>query len=793
MYRQGKYTKKLTLWQKVKRSVRRRVDWFKDLKWWQKILVVTGPILAFLIIVPILTYLYYYNDISDAERLMNRNNTGVVLLDKNGKEFFSIYKASHRNTVRLDKISDYTEHALLASEDKDFYKHSGFSPLSILRAMYTNILARGVTGGGSTLTQQLAKNTLLSDQRSFMRKYQELTIAMAIEQRYSKDEIMEMYLNSVFYGNNSYGIEEAAKNYFNKTPAELTLAESAMLIGVLPAPSAYSPITGDPELARERQTIVLSRMVKNGYINEDQKKQALAEELHYAPRKSAFDNQAPHFTEKILKELYDRYGEEQVTRSGYQVKTTLDLDMQESANRAVQNGRAHLNSRGGSNASLVAIDPKSGSIIAYVGSADYNDPTWGKVNMVTTKRQPGSSFKPIYYADALANGKITPTTVIEDRKITDLGGFSPQNASRSYYGSVTVRQALAWSLNIPAVRVMQKVGIDNSVKSARKLGITSLKDTNNYGLSLALGSAEVPLEQMTHAYAGFANGGNQYDMQSIISIENKFSQPIYTSKKQSHKAISGPGAYLISNILSDNKAKQLIFGNSLTVYGTDGREKTVAVKTGTTDEARDAWTIGYTPDIAVGVWTGNNDNSPMRSGGSDMAGPIWKAMMKSAIGSKTPQFTQPAGITKATVCTQIGTLTDVFLSNNVPTKCSEKKEEPKCTVAGKEDLLASDPQCKEEEKMCSITGKEDLAANDPKCKEDMCSIVGKEDLAANDPKCKNTTTPDIKDTDNDGVADSLDQCPNTPPGTIVDSVGCGVGETPTAVRNNNGNGNVNLL
>ncbi len=755
----------MTVWQKSKRAARRYWQWFKALPWWKKVLVVGGPILAFLIIVPVLTYLYYYNDIGNMERLMNRNNTGIVLTDKNGKEFFSIGKAAHRNVVKLDQISDDMEHALVASEDKDFYQHSGFSPLSILRAMYTNIVARGVTGGGSTITQQLAKNTLLSDQRSFMRKYQELTIAMAIEQRYSKAEIMEMYLNSVFYGDNSFGIEEAAKNYFNKTPSQLTLAESAMLVGVLPAPSAYSPVTGDPALAKERQTTVLTRMVKNGYITEAQKTAALAEQLTYAPYNSPVNNQAPHFTEKILQELYDKYGEEQVKRSGYQVKTTLDLDMQEAANTAVENGRAHLEARGGSNASLIAIDPKTGEILAYVGSADYTNESWGKVDMVATKRQPGSSFKPIYYADALANGKITPATVIEDKKITDLGDFSPQNASRSYYGNVTVRQSLAWSLNIPAVRIMQKEGLSNAIDAAKRLGITTLKDSSNYGLSLALGSAEVPLVEMTHAYAGFANGGDSYEAHDILSISDKYNKPIFTANKKSERAISEAGAYLISNILSDNQTKQRIFGNSLAVYGTDGRQKTVAVKTGTTDDSRDAWTIGYTPQVAVGVWTGNNDNTPMGSGGSDMAGPIWKALMKHAIGSTTPVFSQPSGVVKATVCSSAGTVTDVFLANNVPTQCSEKKEEAKTETPAPA-------------KKCTIAGKEALDATDPNCKEDMCTIQGKEDLAANDPNCKEDAA--AKDSDKDGVVDTLDQCPNTPTGATVDASGCASGQTPTA-------------
>lgn len=773
MYRKGKYTKKVGPVGQTKRFINRRWKWFAGLSKPKKALVIGAPILAFLIITPILTYIYYYNDIGNQERLLNRNNTGVVLMDRNGKAFFATGKAERRDQVPLNAISDDMEHALIASEDKDFYKHAGFNPLSILRTLYTNVVSRGITGGGSTITQQLAKNTLLTEQQTVLRKYQELVIAMAIEQRYSKDEILTMYLNSVFYGENSFGIEEAAKNYFNKTPAELDLAESAMLVGVLPAPSAYSPVSGDPELAKERQTTVLTRMVKNGYITEEQKTAALAEELTYAPAGAGIKNEAPHFTEMVLNQLYDKYGEEQVKRSGYQVTTTLDLTLQESANAAVESNMAYIQKNGGSNASLVAIDPKTGGILALVGSADYSNEQFGKVNMATTPRQPGSSFKPIYYADALANGKITPTTVIEDKK-TDFGGYTPLNADRKFRGNVTVRQALNWSLNIPAVKVMQKDGIDNAVVAAKKLGITTLKDSSNYGLSLALGSAEVPLTQMTNAYATFANQGTHYEQSSIASIKNKFDQTIFTQDHKSTQGISSQGSYLLSSILSDNQTRSSVFGSSLNVTGTDGRTKTVAVKTGTTDDSRDAWTIGYTPDIAVGVWVGNNDNAIMNNGGAGMAGPIWRNMMKQAIGARTPEFTQPSGVVKATVCTEIGTKTDVFLSTNVPKQCSssDKKDEDE----------KKDEEKPVEEKKCLIAGKEDLLASDPKCVVEQCKVAGLEDLAANDPKCVEPV-----DTDGDGVPDDKDNCPNTPPGVQVNNQGCVV-VTPPGNGNGGGNG-----
>lgn len=757
MYRKGKYTKKLGPVASSRRFLKRRWKWFSGLSKKKKALIIIGPILAFLIVIPVATYAYYYNDIGNQERLLNRNNTGIVLYDRNGKSFFSTGRAEKRDLVSLDQISDDTEHALVASEDKDFYKHSGFDIFGIVRALYSNLVAQQITGGGSTLTQQLAKNTLLTERQTILRKYQELFLAVAIEQRYSKDEILTMYLNSVFYGENSFGIEEASKSYFNKKPSDLNLAESAMIIGVLPAPSAYSPISGDPALAKERQTTVLSRMVRNDYITEEQKTAALATELAYANPDSGIDNEAPHFTEMVLNELYKKYGEEQVTRSGYQVTTTLDLGLQESANAAVESNIRYINANGGSNASLVAIDPKTGGIVALVGSADYNNEQFGKVNMATTARQPGSSFKPIYYAEALANGKITPTTVLEDKR-TDFGGYAPQNADKRFRGNVTVRQALDWSLNVPAVKVMQQVGVEGTISAAKKLGISTLGKSSEYGLSLALGSAEVPLTEMTGAYSAYANQGDRYERASIKSIKNKYDQTIFTQKKQSTKGISSEGAYMLSNILSDNQTRSSIFGSSLNVTGTDGRTKTVAVKTGTTDDSRDAWTIGYTSDIAVGVWVGNNDNAAMANGGAGMAGPIWRNMMKQAIGTSTPSFAQPSGVVKATVCTTVGAKTDVFLSTNVPKKCAEpKKEEP----------VEEAPVEKEK---CKIVGKENLDADNAACIAEPCDVEGLENLAANDPKCVEPITE--ADSDNDGVSDDDDRCPGTAEGVTVNVSGC---------------------
>lgn len=681
MARQGKYTKRPSLVTRVKRRTR----WFRRMSLIRRLMIIAVPVIVVLAIIPIVTYAYYARDITNQERLMNRNNTGVALLDRDGKPLYSIGRAEHHDLVPLDKISPTVKNALLASEDKDFYKHGGFSVSSTLKALYWDLIARDPTAyGGSTITQQLAKNTLLSNNQTFLRKYQELSIAIAIEREYTKDQILDMYLNSVYFGENAFGIEDAAKAYFNKSPADLTLAESSMLVGVLPAPSAYSPISGDPKLAKERQEIVLTRMVNNGMITKAEKQAALDQPLVYAEGQNSDGAMAPHFVQMVLTELYNKYGEENVKRSGYQVKTTLNVGLQKQLVQNIARHMPYIERNGGSNAAGVAIDPNSGEILALVGSADWGNLEWGKVNMVTSPRQPGSSFKPIYYSNALAQGVITPATILHDVPTDFGGGYRPLDADRQFRGDVTVRSALDQSLNIPSVEVMRKFGIESAVASAKRLGITTIGSNKNYGLSLALGSAEVPLLEMTNAYAAFAHQGQQYKTSSIQEIDDKFNTPVYRAQKPvSHTAISPQGAFLISNILSDNQARAPIFGSSLTVPG-----RTAAVKTGTTDEQRDAWTIGYTPQLTVGVWVGNNNNDAMLNGGSGMAGPIWINTMEQALaGTPDTPFVIPGGIVQRPVCYGVeaiatrsgyGTYNEYFLASAVPTKtCTPEEPKPK--------------------------------------------------------------------------------------------------------------------
>lgn len=687
MVRQGKYTKPTTHIRRIKRRIKHRYAEFKKISLKKKILFISAPIIGFLIIAPTVTYIVLANDIADKERLMNRNNTGIVLTDRSDRVFYSVGKAEQRDIVPLSKISDITEKALVATEDKDFYSHSGFSVTSIIRAAITGV------GGGSTLTQQLVKNTLLNEDRNFLRKYLELNMSIAVEQRYTKDEILEMYLNSVYYGENAFGIDDAARTYFDTTPDKLTLAQSAMLIGLLPAPSAYSPISGNPQYAKERQETVLNRMVANGYITNAEKEDALNVKLIYNKKTNSADGEARHFRDMVIEELSEKYGYEKVMRSGYQVKTTLDLGMQRVVEKQVKQHLPYIKSRGGSNAGAIIIDPKNGEIRALVGSADWNNKKWGKVNIVMSARQPGSSFKPLYYAEALSQGVITPATILEDKRTDFGGGYIPQNADRRFRGNISVRNAISQSLNIPSIEVMQRLGINKSIEAVRRMGVTTVDQNKEYGLSLALGAAEARLIDMTNVYAGFANGGRQYEPIRVLQINDKFDNRIYTTERKPAKnIISAEGAFLISSILSDATARAPMFGSALNIPG-----KTAAVKTGTTDDNRDAIAIGYTPSIAMGVWVGNNDNTKMYSGGSDMAAPIWRNSLSNILAKKTnEQFVIPSGIVQKDTCRSNGgiaptsgvnTYSEYFRSGALPTERCEAKQLVNikvCTIKTKE-------------------------------------------------------------------------------------------------------------
>lgn len=606
---------------------------------------------AFLAFTAVLTYYYFIPDFSDKELLMNRNNTGIILLDKNKRPFFSFHEGRNKTITPIEDIPPDIQNALIASEDREFYKHSGFSFKAIIRAVYDNIKHKSLVYGGSTITQQLTKNALLSKKKYFFRKYQEIILSELIESRYSKKEILEMYLNSVYFGEGAFGIEDAAKTYFNESPQNLTLAQSTLLIGLLPAPSEFSPISGSLEKAKERQSIVLDKMTNEGYIPKKRAEEAKKEDLGFNYRQD-LNRVAAHFALMVKRELLKRYTEEEITRSGFKITTTLDLDWQLFAEDSLEKQVNLLKRNKANNAAAVVADPKNGEIRALVGSYSWYDDEFGKVNVTESERQPGSSFKPIFYAKALEEGIITPATILNDVSTTYPGGYKPRNYDGSLRGRVTVRYALANSLNIPAVEVINKVGIKNSLDMAWALGITTLRDPDKYGLSLALGAGEVKLLEMTEAYAVFANYGLRNRLTIISQIENKKGEIIYRYQPAPKRVLSPGTAFLISSILSDKQTRSAVFGTFLDI------SRIAAVKTGTTENYRDAWTMGYTPTLVVGVWVGNNDGRPMDGvAGSLGAAPIWKDLMEEFL-KDTPfeDFTPPPEVKTYSLCLEQGSL-----------------------------------------------------------------------------------------------------------------------------------------
>ncbi|MBI2442337.1 MAG: PBP1A family penicillin-binding protein [Candidatus Levybacteria bacterium] len=615
-----------------------------------------------LLLTPVATYFYFIRDLGSKERIMNRNNEGVVLLDRTDKPFFTFYEAKTNNTIPFGEIPQSVKNAVVSVEDKDFYRHAGISPTSVIRAALADIRNQEITQGGSTITQQLIKNALLSPEKTFLRKYQEAVLALEVDRRYSKNDILEMYLNTVYFGEGAFGIEDAAKAYFGKSASELTLGESALLCGILPAPSALSPISGDAEAAFRRQQRVLGQMVDQGYISAEEADAAKEEEIALNPQGKELNVKAPHFALMVKDELVKKYGEQRVARSGFIVKTTLDLTNQEYTEQVVKNQVARLRVNKATNGAVVVMDPKTGEILSLVGSHDWFDEENGKINMTIRPRQPGSSFKPIMYADGLRRRLITPATVLDDKPITFKGGYKPKNYDGKFRDHVLVRYALANSLNIPSLHVMERVGVKNGVEFARRLGLTTLDPDQDYGLALVLGAGEVSLLQMTDAFGVFASQGYLVTPTTIIEVRDKNKHVIFTNKPKKEFVLDQGVAFLISSILSDNEARKDTFGNALTI------SRPAAVKTGTTEDYRDALTIGYTPNLVVGVWVGNNDNTPMDSvAGSLGAAPIWRLVMQKFFQTLPNEpFAKPITVIRQEVCKEDGKKAEAATSSAYP-------------------------------------------------------------------------------------------------------------------------------
>jgi 1A family penicillin-binding protein len=572
------------------------------------------------------------------------------ILDPNG---------GRRILVPYAQISPYLINATVATEDARFWQHPGVDPIAFFRAVFYNVQERRIVSGFSSIPQQLARLVLLSPEERFeqslRRKVREAVLASEISRRYTKQEILEIYLNEINYGNLAYGVEAAAETYFGVEAADLSLAQASFLAGLPQAPAYWDPYT-NLEGAKRRQAVVLDLMVEGGYITAGEAEAAKAEALDLRPPQ--FDVHAPHFVTWVQQQLEQKYGADVLYRSGLRVYTTLDSDLQAIAQ---EEARAHLTTlkgRHATNAALVAMDPGSGEILAMLGSADFNDPDIdGQVNVALRPRQPGSSIKPVTYVTAFEKGW-TPSTLIWDVKteFKDALGrpYVPRNYDGKVHGPVLVRQALAQSLNIPAVKTLEFVGLPAMLDTAHRLGIASL-NRPDYGLSLTLGGGDVTLLEMTGAYAVFANGGRRVPPVAILRIEDSAGRVLEEYQPPPPEQVISPQhAYLITDILSDNAARAPIFGRNNVLK----LSRPAAAKTGTTDDYRDAWTVGYTPDLVAGVWVGNADNSEMKNvPGSLGAGPIWHNFMERAlVDTPKSQFPRPEGIEEIEISADAGSL-----------------------------------------------------------------------------------------------------------------------------------------
>jgi 1A family penicillin-binding protein len=575
---------------------------------------------------------WYSRDLPDPYKIIDRSvPLSTKIYDRTGEILlYEIHGPEKRSLVNINDIPKYAVNATIAVEDKNFYKHSGISLWGILRGQIVPRLQGKRSQGGSTLTQQFVKNAILTNERALSRKIKEWVLSYRLEQKFSKEEILQLYFNEIPYGSSAYGIESAASYYFDKGAKDLTIAESAVLAALPQAPSYYSPYGSNLDALIARQHTVLDLMSEQGYISSEEAENAKKEELKF--KKRAENIKAPHFVMYIRQLLGEKYGDTVIEQSGWKIITTIDWPAQEEAEKIVtEQAEKNAESYNAQNAALVALSTENSEILAMVGSKDYfNDEIDGQFNVALAPRQPGSSLKPLVYLAAFNKG-FRPDTILFDLNTNFAASgpaYEPKNYNLREHGPVSMRQALAGSLNIPAVKTLYLAGMDNVLEMAAKFGYTSLTDKDRYGLSLVLGGGEVSLLEHANAYAGFAREGVAKDSVAILKIEDSKGKVIEElEENKGRRALEKEPVRSLSGVLSDNGARAFIFGenNYLTLP-----DRQVAAKTGTTNDYHDAWTMGYTPQIAVGVWVGNNDNTAMSSGadGSQIAAPIWQKMMK---------------------------------------------------------------------------------------------------------------------------------------------------------------------
>jgi penicillin-binding protein 1A len=615
------------------------------------VLKIFGLGLSFFVLFSLIVFIYYAKDLPRPEKFTERQIAQPTkIYDRSGQVvLYEIYGEEKRTIVSLEVVPEYLKQAIIVTEDSNFYHHFGIDFKGILRSILLNIKIGQPIYGGSTIPQQLIRSTFLSSKKTAERKIREIILTLELDRRYSKDQILEWYLNQIPFGQNSYGVEAASQAYFKKPVSDLTLAEAAILAALIQAPSYLSPYGDHQDKLLARKDYVIEQMEKKGVIDQKQAETAKNEEIKFA--KISQPIKAPHFTLWVKQYLDDKYGEDFLKERGLKVYTTLDWELQEFAEKIVEEGVEKNKIYNSYNASLVAIDPKTGQILVMIGSADYFGDPYPK-NCIPGKnclfdpqfnvalgtknnpgRQPGSAFKPFAYLVAFKKG-YTPNTLLWDVE-TNFGkwgekDYIPQNYDNQFRGQVTFRQALSQSINVPSVKVLYLAGIEKTIETAKTLGITTLnEDSSFYGLSLVLGGGEVKLLDITSAYGVFATEGFSVTPTAILKIEDNQGNIIEENKKTPKRVFETEPCRLINDILSDNEARAPLYGPQSSLYFKDYQ---VAAKTGTTQYYNNFWIVGYTPSIVTGIWAGNNDNSSMsKVPGIRLTGPIWHQFMEKAL------------------------------------------------------------------------------------------------------------------------------------------------------------------
>jgi membrane peptidoglycan carboxypeptidase len=595
---------------------------------------------------------YISKDLPDTDGLINRIVPETTkIYDGEGKTLlYELHGDEKRTSIEIGNLPSYVYNAVVAIEDKDFYNHKGLVPRRVLKAVYVdviNVAWKIFTGktktfyqGASTITQQLVKNSILTNEFSITRKLKEMILAWQLEKKFDKQQILKMYLNEIPFGSVYYGIESAAQNYFGKNTADLNLAESAVLAAIIQRPSYFSPFGSHVDELLNRQQLVLSLMLEQGYINQEEYDVAKGFEIVF---KNKNDKKiiAPHFVmytiDYVNELLGDDYSEQLLRDGGLKIYTTIDLNLQKTAEETITKNIENIELQGGNNAALISINPKNGYILAMVGSRDYFDNDHnGQYNVTLALRQPGSSIKPLVYLAAFEKGYY-PETVIYD-VVTDFNGYKPNNYNYKEYGAVTLRKALQGSLNISAVKTLYLAGLNYVLDIAKKFGYTTLNDPDRFGLTFVLGGAEVKLLEHTSSFATFANDGLYIKPSPIIKIVDRAGNTIYENKTIGEQVIKQDSVRMLNSVLSDDASRQYIFGANSALY-LPGRQS--AAKTGTTNNNKDGWTMGYTPSLATGVWVGRNDNKEMTGPKADavyVAGPIWKEFMQKALENTAVEY-----------------------------------------------------------------------------------------------------------------------------------------------------------